>query len=334
MRIKPLFCIDGDALGHVFQWPAQCAVLAINCGDGSAVRAMTARARGALRYGIVEHRYARNVARQYLHNVVSGCLYPRAANAVRVKEEAFSLLAVNAGVRDEDAGLDPSHTFERLLLRQAPRYLVPGGVMVYVFNRSRFMLTEARMLAADFEDWHLFRLPTESLALVAKKRPERVLDPKLGSDLLNRTRAFIPPPGREPVMDVPETEPIVSPFRGGMDSPEDACGLSLQSPLWQTVKAATEPRETAVDVRPPLAMRSEHIGLLATCGYLDRLAVGTGPDAHILRGMAFKTEDVSAGYDDDGNAKEVCLERFGFRCRLLRRDGRIMELLDEAGGDA
>lgn len=77
--------------------------------------------------------------------------------------------------------------------------------------------------------------------------------------------------------------------------------------------------------RPPLPLRTGHLGLLLANGCLDGI-VGQGPDMHVVRG---KVEKTVAKYSElKGDVlEERELDQYKVSIKILRQDGEITTLI-------
>ena len=257
------------------------------------------------------------------------------------KVETFSLLYLNPPY-DSEIGSLGNKRMEFLFLEQTYRWLVIGGVLVFVVPENRLSVC-IPLLAGNFTSFRLFRLDDpESLrfnqvVLTAVRKPLRGHQMEANRSLLQRL-VFNQPyqnldDEQEPYL-IPPSSPAAIAYRGlPLDQIESEI---IHSPAWKQVAPYLLPKEEMATGRPITPLHGGHVGLLCTAGLLNGV-FGVGEDQHIARWRSIK-HITTIKEKEDGVEITRKRERFSNELSLVYRDGRTRVLTESAGkaeeGDA
>ncbi len=142
-------------------------------GEGRAMAVITESSR-AVRYGIELDAYRADAAAKVLDHVIQGD-----ALSAHARVESFGLAYCNPPF-DVEFGESGNQRFEVLFLSHFARWLVPGGVLIYVLPAQQ-LAGCANVLASHFRDVQVFRLESPECVLygqiivfaIARSRRER-----------------------------------------------------------------------------------------------------------------------------------------------------------------
>ena len=249
------------------------------------------------------------------------------------KVETFSLLYLNPPY-DSEIGSFGNQRMEFLFLDHTYRWLVIGGVLVFVIPENR-LTTCIPLLAGNFTDFRLFRLDDpESLrfnqvVLTAVRKPMRGQLMEANRAALQRL-VFNQPyrsldEEQEPYL-IPPTPPAAVAYRGlPLDQIESDV---IQSVAWRQVAPFLLPKEEMATGRPITPLHGGHVGLLCTAGLLNGV-FGQGDEQHIARWRSVKHIS-TIKEKEDGIEITRKRERFSNELSLVYRDGRTRVLTESA----
>jgi hypothetical protein len=112
----------------------------------------------AVTYGIELDSYRAEAAAKALDNVIQGD-----ALSAQARVESFGLIYANPPF-DAEFGESGNQRFEVLFLSHFARWLVPGGVLIYVLPAQQ-LAGCANVLASHFRDIHVLRLASPECVL-------------------------------------------------------------------------------------------------------------------------------------------------------------------------
>ncbi len=249
------------------------------------------------------------------------------------KVETFSLLYLNPPY-DSEIGSLGNQRMEFLFLEQTYRWLVMGGVLVFVVPENRLSVC-IPLLAGNFTSFRLFRLDDpesrrfNQVALTAVRKPLRGHQMEANRSQLQRL-VFNHPyqsldDGQEPYL-IPPTPPAALAYRGlPLDQIESDI---VQSPAWKQVAPYLMPKEEMASGRPITPLHGGHVGLLCTAGLLNGV-FGQGEDQHIARWRSIE-HITTIKEKEDGVEITRNRERFSNELSLVYRDGRTRVLTESA----
>ena len=137
--------------------PGRIRVLDPCAGEGTALKEICEFLQGES-YGIELDTHRGRIAKQNL----TQCLITDYENT-RISNQAFSILYLNPpydwAIRNDD--VSSSERYERTFLRNTIRYLIPGGVLIYLIPQSRIDKNITKIMAYRFENVRVFRFPDE-----------------------------------------------------------------------------------------------------------------------------------------------------------------------------
>ena len=283
-------------------------------GEGRAMAIITQSSK-AVRYGIELDSYRAEAATKVLDHVIQGD-----ALSAHARVESFGLIYANPPF-DAEFGESSNQRFEVLFLSHFARWLVPGGVIVYVLPAQQ-LTGCANVLASHFREVQVFRMESpecvlyEQIVVFAIARSRRERDRTRDSEisfsrnrLMSVARQYETLPllsQRRVELRVPPTGPAEI-FYAGL--PFDIIeNLLITSPAYRQVAQILDPQPISLNARPLTPMHKGHIGLLSTAGLLNG-RFGSGDRLHVA---AWKTKKRVIRTEDSEDEKTIVCEREQF----------------------
>ena len=333
MGFYPLPLPEAERIRRFLRYPENsCAAIDPCIGDGTAFAVITGEA-PALLYGIELDAYRAEQARARAHEVIHGSAFD-----VHCSVESVSLLYLNPPY-DFEWGEDHMGRMERAFLEQCYRWLMPGGVLVFVLPGQR-LCTCDRLLATHFRDKRVYRLSAPDSAKYGQvvvfgvRRTRRERD-RLRDSELTRARDLIDEMSRkwnelgtlpdEPhaVYPIPESGPLKLVCNGlPLDEIED---LLPNSPAYRQASRILFALPQKVECRPLTPLHAGHVALLAVSSMLDGV-LGSGDNRHIAAWRCLKVTDRSEEVEEDGTIIQSERERFTNELTLLYESGKTTVL--------
>jgi hypothetical protein len=269
----------------------------------------------AIKYGIELDSYRAEASTRVLDRVIQGD-----ALSAHARVESFGLAYCNPPF-DAEFGESGNQRYEVLFLSHFARWLVPGGVLIYVLPAQQ-LAGCAQVLASHFRDTEVFRLESAECVLyeqivvfaIARSRRERdrVRDSEISfwrSRLVSTARQYEMLPilsERRGELRVPPTGPAEVSYAGlPFDAIED---LLPTSPAYRQVAQILDPQPISLGTRPLTPLHKGHIGLLSTAGLLNG-RFGSGDRLHVA---AWKTKKRVIRTEDSEDEKTIIREREQF----------------------
>jgi hypothetical protein len=221
----------------------------------------------AATYGIELDSYRADAAARVLDHVIQGD-----ALSAHARVESFGLTYCNPPF-DAEFGESGNQRFEVLFLSHFARWLVPGGVLLYVLPAQQ-LAGCAHVLASHFRDVQAFRLESpecvlyEQIVVFAIARSRRERDRTRDSEisfcrnrLVSTARQYEMLPllsERRVEMRVPPTGPAEVSYPGlPFDTIED---LLPSSPAYRQVAQILDPQPILLNTRPVTPLHKGQIG--------------------------------------------------------------------------
>ena len=283
-------------------------------GEGRAMAIITDSSKAAT-YGIELDAYRAEVAAKVLNHVIQGDTL-----SAHARVESFGVIYANPPF-DAEFGESGNQRFEVLFLSHFARWLVPGGVLIYVLPAQQ-LAGCAHILASHFRDVQLFRLQSAECVLyeqivvfaIARSRRERdrTRDSEISfirSHLVSTARQYVTLPilseGRIELR-VPPTGPAEVSYAGlPIDTIED---LLPKSPAYRQVAQILDPQPISLSTRPLTPLHKGHIGILGTAGLING-RFGSGDRLHVA---AWKTKKRVIRTEESEDEKTIIREREQF----------------------
>ena len=283
-------------------------------GEGRAMAVIT-ESSPAIRYGIELDSYRAEAASKVLDHVIQG----DALNA-HARVESFGLTYCNPPF-DAEFGESGNQRFEVLFLSHFARWLVPGGVLIYVVPAQQ-LAGCAHVLASHFRDVQVFRLESpecilyELIVVLAIARSRRERDHTRDSEisfcrnrLVSTARQYERLPAlleKRAELRVPPTGPAEVTYAGlPFDTIED---LLPTSSAYRQVAQILNPQPISINKRPLIPLHKGHIGLLSTAGLING-RFGSGDRLHVA---AWKTKKRVIRTEENEDEKTIIREREQF----------------------
>lgn len=305
----------------VFEDPGRAIVLDPCCGEGDALAALLEAAGVSERNGYaIELDEGRSVAvRKKLpaSRVVGSADFL----GTTITGQSMSLVWLNPPFDDEYGG---GGRVEMEFLARTTTCLVKGGVLAFVLPES--VLDGDWRIREHLSQWYrdlaVFAFPEkqrrfgEVLVIgTRKERPVRAFDGIYQGggllDLADCDRTWKVPVGMPPRR-----------FEKSAPTPGELVALLENSPLnrW------TEPPELPPTAAPPLPLNVGHVALLLASGQIDGVIRPKDEPAHVVRGVAHKTEHVD-GVEEEENADGSVTTKTTYKQRIEL----VVRAVDETG---
>ncbi len=300
-------------------------------GDGAAF-AEIASDKKALRYGVELDAGRAEQSRTKGIEVIQGNCFD-----AQCPVESFSLIYLNPPY-DFEISEQKSQRMEKLFLEHVHRWLIRGGILVFVVPAKR--ITDcAALLSRDFRDARVYRLTeTESarykqvvLLGVRRTRQERdrlrdneIIHAQLWLGSLGTKLEELPPLPSEPDRQytAAPSGTVRLAHRGlPLDQIED---LLPKSSAYRQASAILFAQQADVTGRPLTPLHGGHVGLLCTAGMLNGI-FGDGESRHIAHWQSVKLVDKSEE-EEDGKTIIREKERFSNELTLVFCTGEIATL--------
>ena len=304
------------------------------CGTGEALALLADRIPrpewlGVETYGVELHDERAKEATARLDNVLASDLF-RASIATG----AFSVMLLNPPYDDESSA---ERRTEHSFLRSSTRYLVTGGVLLYIIPRRRLALSSS-YLAAHYHGIFVEAFPDperaafDQVVVFGRRKGEPTADPEteallkayadgedqrpsLGTVLDRRGVAMQAPAtlGGEVLFGVRGVDPVA------------AAAEARRSGLWADA-GVTDALWTAGDLRtrPLMPLRRGHLAMLVAAGFLDNLELETDERRLIVKGRTTKELELV----DEQEDRDVWRERL--RTTVVAIDLDTGEVIDVA----
>ncbi len=294
------------------------------CGEGNALQKL-AEGTGAKTYGIEIDEHRAGQARTKLHHLLK-CGYEQ----TRISNASFSCLFLNPPY-DWETTEETGERKEKVFLKETIKYLLPGGLLVYIIPQNRLDKNIAKILAYRFERFLIYRFPAEEYdafkqtVLFAVKKKENNIDEEVLNKLVQVPLKDLKelPTKDEPVYDLPGSKDVEL-FKSVIIDEKELSKEVEKSPLWEKFKEMAEIEQQKMG-RPPLPLHTGHLGLLLANGCLDGI-VGQGEDKHIVKGKGEKVVNKYTEYKGDV-LEERELEQYKVSIKILRQDGEVITLI-------
>jgi hypothetical protein len=327
----PLPESEGARLRDLLEFPPEGASVLDPCvGTGAALVQITGNA-AVSRYGVELDSTRAQQAIEAGVSTIHGNIFGASAAS-----ESFSLLYLNPPY-DSEIGSFDNKRMEYLFLNYTFRWLVPGGLLLFVVQQQQLQPC-VPLLSAHFGWFRVLRLTDPEsvrfdqvvLVAVRKRIPA---DAQEGNRKALEEAIYQDPlpvlTGKEPKYAVPATPPAALAYRGlPLDELED---LATHSSAWKKLASCLLPKEEIPIERPIIPLHPGHVGLLCTAGMLNGVA-GAGADRHIARWQTRKYE-TTFSEKEEGYTEVHRQERFSNEVALVYEDGRTLVLTDKRKGD-
>jgi hypothetical protein len=294
--------------------PQPCATLDPCAGEGRAMRIITADS-SAVRYGIELDSYRADAAAQVLDHVIQGD-----ALSTHCKVESYSLIYANPPF-DSEFGETGNQRFEALFLSHFARWLLPGGVLVYVVPAPRLPAC-AKLLATHFRNVQVFRLESadcirfKQVVIFATARSQRERARTRDSEIAWSIRRIsslasayetLPPLTKSAAqLQVPPSGPVQLSYAGlPLDEIED---LLTSSPAYRQIAHILRPEAVSIIARPLSPLHQGHLAILCCAGLLNSV-FGSGDRLHVA---AWKSKKRIIKTEEQDGEKTIVREREQF----------------------
>ncbi|QHW35782.1 hypothetical protein GZH47_33350 (plasmid) [Paenibacillus rhizovicinus] len=233
------------------------------------------------------------------------------------------------------------YRWDRFVLNFVSKYLMPGGILVFVTPKEFIDGQICFKLASSYEDVKIFRLEDEEYAeqrkciIFAKKRRQANRDQDAARVLMQyRLTPYKEIPEisfqQTPMYQVPMSKPEwIENFRVGPITGDEVLGALGKSPL---ISKYVETYGSVLNneaPQPPTQLHKGHVSLLLASGLLNG-HIGTGPDQHLVKGSVIKMSKETTEEEESEDGTDVRIkerEFFNIGIKYLDRHGEFHRLL-------
>jgi hypothetical protein len=228
-----------------------------------------------------------------------------------ISHESFGLLFLNPPYDHTMLGIgdDKTERKEYTELLRNTKYLVPGGVIVYIIPSYRFADKKiARFLATQFEDIAMTRFSDEDYhdyqqcIFIGKKKASeyKELNPKLFDflqqmDSEEHVQKNVTPlnvlVGKK-AWEIPGTSLEVRTFYSQLENKKDFIEAIRSNKGFQAFKERTKPKQLVIGGDPIINIAQGQMALLLASGAVNGL-IGEGDTLHAVQGMEIVSQIVT-----------------------------------------
>lgn len=328
----PLPIPEAERIRRFLRFPDQlCSALDPCIGDGAAFDEI-ASDKKVLRYGVELDAGRTEQARTKGFNVIHGNCFD-----VQCPVESFSLIYLNPPY-DFEIGEEKSQRMEKLFLEHVSRWLIRGGILVFVVPARRVADCTV-VLSRQFRDIRVYRLSEPEsvqygqVAVFGVRRTRQEIDRLRDAEIIQaqlwlasveREVQKLSPLPLEPdyLYAAPPSGPARLVHRGlPLDLIED---LLPKSSAYRQATAILFAQQAEVTGRPLTPLHGGHVGLLCTAGMLNGI-FGDGEARHIAHWQSVKLVDKSEE-EEDGKTVIREKERFSNELTLVFCSGEFVTL--------
>ena len=228
----------------------------------------------------------------------------------RISNQAFSILYLNPPydwvIRNDE--VSASERYERTFLRNTIRYLIPGGVLVYLIPQSRLDKAIAKILAYRFGDIRVFRFPDEEYEAfkqvvifgVLKRKPET--DEGLIRYLtdVGQRQAIIPSIENANCEYTVPPSPTIKNFlfRTIQIDPEELETEVNRHGLKGKINRIVSPLSLSEKIKPIMPLRHGHLAQLLACGMMNGVVFDKdGGNPLVVKGITRKVVETRTEHE-------------------------------------
>lgn len=284
-------------------------------------------------YGIELDTYRGKIAQKNL----TRCLITAYENS-HISNQAFSLLYLNPpydwSVRNDEMSASERH--EKIFLKDTIKYLMSGGVLVYLIPQARLDKTIAKILAYRFDDVRVFRFPDKEYRAfkqvvvfgVLKKKPE--LDDRLIQYLTdvgqskaiihsienaNCDYAVLPSPA---IKNFLFRTIRIDPIELEIEIKKFGLNAKINQMVW--------PMSLSEKIKPIMPLRHGHLAQLLACGMMNGVVFDKdGANPLVVKGITRKEVETRTEHDD-GKERIIETDRIVITINALNQKGELFTI--------
>ena len=306
------------------------------CGPGDACEKLAARLStktkaGILTYGVELEEERSRKAREQMDFALSSDIFQTV-----IANNAFHLMFLNPPYDFDQESKRVEHAF----LLHCTRYLVDGGILVFVVPRHRLAVS-AKYLAYNYNPLACRRFPDpeyddfDQVMLLGRRRASSEHIPEYEERIrrwsegpLEEMKTLEDPPGDKPN----DRTPILAPtgertqllFTIRSVDPARAAEEAQRSGLWtsQAIRESLWPAENR-KAQPLMPLRQGHMAMLVAAGFLDNLTLEADGKRVLVKGRTTKKMELVEATPDS----ETWRDRMHTTIRVLDLDtGEIQDV--------
>ena len=312
--------------------PGNIRILDPCAGEGTAVKEIAEFLEGES-YGIELDAYRGKIAKENL----TRCLITD-YESTRISNQAFSVLYLNPPydwtIKNDE--VSASERYERTFLRNTIRYLIAGGVLVFLIPKSRLDKSISKILAYRFGDIRVFRFPNEEyesfkqIVIFGVLKRNAKPDAGITSYLTNvgQGQAIIPsienanceyrvPPS-------PKMKEFL--FRTFQIDPEDLETEIRKHGLKGKIMTQVSPVSLSERIKPIMPLRHGHLAQLLACGMMNGVVFDNDDQNPLLvKGITRKVVETRTEHEN-GNEKIIEKDRIVITINAINQKGKLITI--------
>jgi len=258
--------------------------------------------------------------------------------ATCISNQAFSLLYLNPpydwAIKNDE--VSASERYERTFLKNTVRYLIAGGVLVYLIPQGRLDKTIAKVLAYRFKDVRVFRFPENEyksfkqivLFGVLKKRAEE--EDELAQYLtdVGHLKAIVPYLDRSECRYIVPPSPSVKNFifRTTRIDPAEL-EIEIRSyGLSEKINRLVKPLTLSERIKPIMPLRQGHLAQLLACGMMNGVVFDRdGRNPLVVKGITRKEVETRTEYEE-GKQKIIETDKIVITINAIDEHGEFITI--------
>ena len=258
--------------------------------------------------------------------------------ATCISNQAFSLLYLNPpydwAIRNDE--VSASERYERTFLRNTIRYLIAGGVLVYLIPQGRLDKAIAKVIAYRFKDVRVFRFPENEyksfkqivLFGVLKKRAEE--EDELAQYLtdVGHLKAIVPYLDRSECRYIVPPSPSVKNFifRTTRIDPAEL-EIEIRSyGLSEKINRLVKPLTLSERIKPIMPLRQGHLAQLLACGMMNGVVFDRdGRNPLVVKGITRKEVETRTEYEE-GKQKIIETDKIVITINAINEHGEFITI--------
>lgn len=294
---------QGEYLRQLLDFSAETAVLDPTCGEGTILRQLTEdrdnRGIKIATYGVELDKRRAKAAAELLDYTIEAPI-----ESMVISNDAFGFVFLNPPYDHTMVGIgdEKSERKEYTELVRGTRYLVPGGILMYIIPSYRFSDPKiARFLAINFEKCAMMRFSDEDYSdfrqciFIGQKKKEKrkilnelVYDHLLDCEDEEFVQKQILPLDKVVEFDnprkVPGTRTEVTTFYSRIEKKSEYISLIRDNKGFTAFKERTKPKTLSIGGDPIINIAQGQMALLLASGAVNGL-IGDGNTLHAVQGM-------------------------------------------------
>lgn len=291
---------QGEYIKSLLRFTGDCSVFDPTCGEGLILQQLTEGTEFRVKsYGVELDKGRAQEAQSRLDEVIQAPI-----ESMVISHDVFSLLFLNPPYDHTIKGIGDDEKTERkeyIELVRNTRYLVPGGVIVYIIPSYRFADKKiSRFLSTNFEDIGIIKFSAEDYedykqcVFIGKKRPGNrkemnnqlfeFLQKMSNEEHIERNVTPINVLVGKKTWDIPSGRLEIPTFYSKIENKKEFIPLIQKNRGFQAFIERTKPRQLEIGGDPIINIAQGQLALLLASGAVNGL-LGEGKTLHAVQGV-------------------------------------------------